>query len=267
MITVRVTNALGNQLFQYSCARRLSIFRGTKLEIDTTWYSAPGRIEIDNLGLRHFVLSPEVSFGERTNVNIGGRIWHPFQHVLKQSKAYDDRVLTAGPRTYLIGWWQDHRYFSDVSTQIRQELQPSDPLSSHVEDLVNCVAYEQSVSLHVRHAGYPWPLPASYFNEAISKVARLVANPQFYVFSDDLEWVRRSIELPRSAVLVDWLPQDHPWCDLWLMSQCRHHIMSNSTFSYWGAWLASAPDGVVVAPSIWHFDDRIFPLPEHWTVI
>ena len=85
-----------------------------------------------------------------------------------------------------------------------------------------------------------------------------------YVFSDDLEWVKANFDLP-DAVYVDWNKGEDSWQDMMLMSRCRHHVICNSTFSWWGAWLNPRKEKIIIAPERWTRDaDSREIVPEEW---
>lgn len=90
-------------------------------------------------------------------------------------------------------------------------------------------------------------------------------NPVFYVFSDDLEWIKENLPLSDDSVLVDWNRGTDSWQDLYLMSQCKAHVLANSSFSWWGAWLDANPNKVVVTPAVWvNHIDAPDVVPDSW---
>ena len=132
---------------------------------------------------------------------------------------------------------------------------------------------EHAVSLHVRRGDYVQPkfwdtmgsvcqLP--YYQHALREMEKRVGHPHYYVFSDDLDWVKANFDLP-DAVYVDWNKGEDSWQDMMLMSRYRHHVICNSTFSWWGAWLNPRKDKLVIAPERWTRDaDSREIVPAEW---
>lgn len=258
---------LGNQMFQYACGRRLSIVHGVPLALDIGWYEAEGLMPHETYALDCFTLCAELRLAGNRRRPI-----RPFARVIEESgHGLDDKVRSASGRAYLSGFWQNEGYFTDVEPRVRSELSLRSCLSDRAARLTEDFCNGQSVSVHVRRASYADALPAAYYLDAVAEIQSRVAEPRFYIFSDDFGWVRRQLKLPAGSVLVDALSRDEPWLDLFAMSRCRHHIIANSTFSWWGAWLDPRPDKVVVAPRVWFFADRRgdagFSLPAAWTRI
>ena len=116
------------------------------------------------------------------------------------------------------------------------------------------------MSLHVRRGDYlqakhwnavGYVCQRAYYLNALTELGRRVRNPRYYVFSEDMDWVRENLPLGKDTVWVDWNQGEDSWQDMMLMSRCRHHIICNSTFSWWAAWLDPRPDKLVLAPERW----------------
>ena len=172
---------------------------------------------------------------------------------------------------YLIGMFQSYKYFEDCKDAIYKDFQFSETLLS---DATQKMAYRMgggnSVSLHVRRGDYMNSnyyhilgkvCDIDYYQRAIEEIKKRVSNPKFFVFSDDKEYVAKNL-LIEDAVYVDFNYGKDSWQDMYLMTQCHHHIIANSTFSWWGAWLGQHKDKIVVAPSRWFASlkyDEIIP--------
>ena len=165
------------------------------------------------------------------------------------------------PLIYFKGFYQSEKYFEGIKDEVRQAF--TFDLSQANEKSLKMLARmdneDNTVSLHVRRGDYlqakHWnairhicQLP--YYQNALSKLKELVAEPVFYVFSDDIDWVKDNLPL-ENAIFVDWNKGQDSWQDMMLMSHCRHHIICNSTFSWWGAWLDPRKDKIVIAPERW----------------
>lgn len=165
------------------------------------------------------------------------------------------------PLIYFKGFYQSEKYFEGIKDEVRQAFtfDQSQANEKSLKMLARMDNEDNAVSLHVRRGDYlqakHWnaighicQLP--YYQNALSKLKELVAEPVFYVFSDDIDWVKDNLPL-ENAIFVDWNKGQDSWQDMMLMSHCRHHIICNSTFSWWGAWLDPRKDKIVIAPERW----------------
>src|ERR1700693_6295472 len=188
---------------------------------------------------------------------------------------YDPAFTLLGARTYLDGYWQTERYFVDVRDLIRRELTlPYAPNPANASWLAR-IQSSNAVCVHVRRGDYLAPTylahhglcSTGYYERAMLLVAQRVENPHFFVFSDDLAWAREHIVGPNIA-FVDANPAEAAHDELRLMAACRHHIIANSSLSWWGAWLARDDRQVVVGPDPW-LSTRKTPdlFPESWLAL
>ena len=186
---------------------------------------------------------------------------------------YDAAFARLGARTYLDGYWQSERYFVDAREAIRRELTlPDEPNAANASWLAR-IRGSNAVCVHVRRGDYLAPAylahhgicSVSYYERAMQMVAGRVENPGFFVFSDDLAWAREHIAGPNIA-FVDANSAEAAHDELRLMSACRHHIIANSSLSWWGAWLAHHDDQVVVGPDPWFSARKETPdlFPKSW---
>lgn len=169
------------------------------------------------------------------------------------------------PLVYYKGFYQNERYFASCADEVRRAF-AFDEAKCGVRTLETLRLIEAdacAVSLHVRRGDYLLPkhyktsgcvcgLP--YYRNAIAEARRLSPSARFYVFSDDAAWARENIIplLPGGCSVIDWNAGSSSWQDMLLMSRCRHNVICNSTFSWWGAWLNAHADKVVIAPDTWY---------------
>ena len=201
-------------------------------------------------------------------------IFFPFsdQHYDQAPVKFFPQVF-ASPRKneYLIGLFQSYKYFEDCRDALLREFRfDSNRLSDSTREMALQMQQCNSVSIHVRRGdymnGYYYNLLGQvcnldYYKRAIDEIKRRVDRPYFFIFSDDKEYVAKNLVLDE-ATYVDFNSGKDSWQDMYLMTQCRHHIIANSTFSWWGAWLATHEDKIVVAPPRWFNDmehDDIIP--------
>ena len=284
MIVVRLCGGLGNQLFQYATGRRLADSRGAELVLDLAWYertpsfNTPRKYELD----RYPVRARTTTATEDWSCRLHGvrllrsvpivRRWRNFR---ERSFDFDPSVLSLPDDTYLDGYWQSDRYFADVSDAIRVEATPRSPAGTQDRRVGEAIAATSAVSVHVRRGDYVSQRAAAafhgtcspdYYRAALAMIVRHVPNPHFFVFSDDVDWARRHIAPLGPIVFVDHNGPDAAFQDLRLMASCKHHVIANSSFSWWGAWLNPQTDKVVVAPKLWFADGRSTPtlMPSTW---
>ena len=186
---------------------------------------------------------------------------------------FDPRIVSARPPVRLSGYFQSPRYFADAEAQIRAELAPP-PEAGHAATLAQRIGESTSVSLHVRRTDYTLSHFASvhglcapdYYAAAVAELSQRLGPLEIFVFSDDIAWAQANLDLGQPATFVsDGRVSDLG--ELWLMSLCRHHVIANSTFSWWGAWLSPNPDKIVIAPRKWfaaeNYDTSDL-VPEGW---
>lgn len=167
----------------------------------------------------------------------------------------------------LIGNWQNEDYFRDSCYIIRDAFQFPDTLSPRTARLMDSLkSMSNSVSIHVRRGDYLSPqfckyyvgvCTDEYYIKAIETICAKIESPRFVVFSDDIAWSMENFPLQSNAIVVDWNQGEDSWQDMLLMSCCKHHIIANSSFSWWGAWLGDLQGKTItVCPKRWYADDK-----------
>jgi len=289
-IIARLFGGLGNQLFIYAAARRLALVNGTEVLLDDVSGFTHDVVYQRQYQLDHFSIPCRKATAAERLEPYGRlrrkvlRSWNqskPFKertYLLQESIDFDPRLLHVKPRgtVYLEGYWQSEKYFKDVEATIRQDLAIKPP-----KDAVNLAMAEQirsstAVALHVRFFDEPHAeginnATGDYYSRAIETMERLVPAAHYFIFSDQPEAACSRIPLPDARVTLVSHNQgdEHAYADLWLMTLCQHFVIANSTFSWWGAWLASNPTKQVIAPGFemrqgkmwWGFDGL---LPDQW---
>jgi hypothetical protein len=159
---------------------------------------------------------------------------------------------------YLLGYWQVHNIAEQISVQLRREFTFRNlPTGKNLELIRVIQNAENSVSIHIRRGDYTLAaegnvaLPIDYYSEAIANLRTSLRNPTFFVFSDDINFAKQHLSKNIPSVFIDHNDAFSAHEDMRLMSSCRHHIIANSTFSWWGAWLNPSVDKIVLAPRNW----------------
>jgi hypothetical protein len=179
--------------------------------------------------------------------------------IREKGHAWHELTMDPAKDACLVGYWHSERYFSAVADELRPLFQLRDEARGRNAELLARMAAEPAVSLHVRRGDYAANpatkafhglLGASYYQAAVARMQELAPGARFYVFSDEPAWVRENLQLPEGSVMVDHNGEAAQE-DLRLMSACRHHVVANSSFSWWGAWLDPRPGKLVLAPRHW----------------
>jgi hypothetical protein len=293
MIIVRLWGGLGNQMFQYAMARRLAYVNGDILKLDTGWFGRQARVDTPRqYELSVFALAADIAAGgeSRRLRGVDIRQWPkvakrllaaaghaaPKSYVLERHFQFDPEILCLKGDVYLDGYWQSEKYFLDAADVIRNDFtlkSPPDAANAVVlREIEGCV----SVSLHFRRGDYVTNANAAsnhgtasldYYAAAIEAITARVPAQHFFVFSDDQEWVKRNFKIDFPVTYIEGNGAEKAYEDMRLMSACRHHIIANSSFSWWGAWLGANSDKIVTAPRRWFQNsnaDTRYLLPEGW---
>lgn len=257
MIYTRFHGRIGNQMFQYAAGRALALRRGTGLVIDDRLARHKGEGSIADVFTLPDVTAPLPP--SKHDRPLAYTLWRYLgrspRYLREKHLAFDPDVLAAPDKTYLHGYWQSERYFADAADQIRQDFAFAPPTGRNAE-LAAEIADTLSVSLHLRRGDYVGNAShvicgQAYYDAALAALLpQLPGPPTIYVFSDEPDWARENLRLPGTPVIVDH-NTDSPQDDMRLMSLCRHNIIANSSFSWWGAWLNAAPGRIVMAPKRW----------------
>jgi hypothetical protein len=287
MIIVNVIGGLGNQMFQYAAGRALALARGLPLCLDVSGFDGYGLHQGFELQ-RVFRCEAPLASAAEVRAVLGWRAAPALKRVLARpglaalrGKAFvvepyfhywpDIRDVPA--TSYLQGYWQSERYFADTTTELRSDFVFRHPLSAANAAWAERIGRCTAVSLHIRrgdyvsdartHAAHGVCSP-DYYRAAARYIAGCVDAPEFFVFSDDIAWARNNLDLGHPCHYLDHNRGSESYNDMRLMSLCRHHVIANSSFSWWGAWLNARDDKVVVAPSRWFASrerrvDDLFP--------
>ncbi len=277
MNIIRMTGGLGNQMFQYALYLKLKML-GKQVKMDDVteyenrdarpimlWcfdlsYPRASREEINQL------TDGFMKLGHRIRRKLRGRKSLEYQ---EQSCNYDEEVLTKEP-AYLTGYFQSEKYFQDIEKQVREAFRFSDEIwkrtdTGTVEKIKNYqreIEKSLSVSIHVRRgdymeneAVYGHICTEVYYKRAVELMREKYPGAVFFVFSNEPEWteewIRDQYGKENGFTVIEGTSEETGYMDLFLMSRCKHHILANSSFSWWGAWLNPDKDKTVIVPSKW----------------
>ena len=272
MITSRLMGGIGNQLFQYAAGFALASRLGVALQLDRTWF---GEREDRIYRLDAFAITARTASAEalrQAGIRYPGRLGRGLSRLGLARLAQVRGVVREPGFTYwpgftrlrdgacLSGYWQSERYFDAAADALRRELAFRHEPDAENRRTLDAIRACEAVAVHVRRGDYAadsrtrnyhGTAPLEYYQVAVRRMMSSTRDPVFFVFSDDPEWVEASLRVPAPTVPVVHNGQVRDYEDLRLMSACRHHIIANSTFSWWGAWLGESPGQRVLAPARW----------------
>ncbi|MBT8604093.1 alpha-1,2-fucosyltransferase [Polynucleobacter paneuropaeus] len=289
MIISHLLGGLGNQMFQYAAGRALSSRVSEELRLDTSDFLSYGLHQGYELKRIFGIQSPiatkhdlQKMLGWRSNVFakkvLKRKLFVPMrgnQLIFEPHFHFWDGLARVRSDAYLYGYWQSEKYFQSAQDLIRKDFVFQRPLDSRNQELRKQMDGSSAISLHIRRGDYIsstanqkvfHALPVAYYRDAIKLLADKVTNPHFYIFSDDMEWVKNQLPIDYPKTYVDHNRGNDSYLDMQLMSYCQHHIIANSSFSWWGAWLNPSPKKIVLAPVKWfsnHFQCADL-VPEQW---
>jgi len=268
VIVTRIVGGLGNQMFQYAVGRALSAKTVQEFKLDL---SEMDRYKVHALQLDQFNIKGvragrhEIPF--RPRKSFFGKILTALKNrnripqVFETTPSFDPSVLQRKGSCYLSGYWQSEKYFSDCSELIRADFSLKGPMSDERQAVLSQIRdAEAPVSVHVRRGDYVTNTTANsihgtcepeWYRQAMRKISDRTGDPTFFVFSDDPMWARSNLPTYEKMVFVEPRADGKDAEDMHLMSSCQSHIIANSTFSWWGAWLNPRQDKRVIAPARW----------------
>ena len=287
-IIVKLTGGLGNQMFQYAAGRRLAYQHKTDLLLDISGFASyPLRkYELDIFNIHATIASLDLlnSIEFLKDKPFQKKIKKFFRKniirlVKEQTIDFDDNILTLPNDVYLDGYWQSEKYFQDIKNIIKNDFLFVTKPSEKNQVITKKIAACNSVSIHVRRGDYilnpetkqiHHVCDEKYYKTAISMIFDIINEPEFFLFSDDLEWAKKNIQVDAPIMFISHNLGKQSFEDMRLMSYCKNHIIANSSFSWWGAWLAENDEQCVIAPDRW-FNTRICNycdrIPKHWNVV
>ena len=273
---MRIMGGLGNQMFQYALGRRLAFERKVPLKLDLSWFEAQ---ELREFELNQFNIQAEIATEDevyRVRNFSGNRFIRKAYSIIHNRLPFNlkrevyehnvgtfhEEILKAPKNCFLGGYWQSEHYFEEIAKLIKKEFQPIIELSS--EDILLARKMRQnpnSVSIHIRRGDYlsnyrkiarHYICTPDYYIEAIDHLKqKLGVKAELFIFSDDPEWCKNELSINEERYQIISGTKRSSSHELIMMSHCNHHIIPNSSFSWWGAWLSQNPNKMIVSPKKW----------------
>lgn len=282
MIIVKIQGGLGNQLFEYAYGRAISERYKVPLKLDLTNYDfanahdeSPDKKFNRGYGISRFNTIGEIATKNEIQIfnkykRRPGKIWYLYNKFIADPALYLEEsqfnysekcafpdALKKGKSVYADGFWQTEKYFKDIEQIIRRELTLRHAPDTRHEQMISLMKDTESICLHVRRGNFLIPqynkhhgiCPPDYYERAVKAITKKIKKPHFFIFSDDMTWVKENLSLDFPTTYVDINGPEKDYEDIRLMSSCKHHILANSSFSWWGAWLSNNKSQIVFYPS------------------
>ena len=277
MLIINLIGGLGNQMFQYAFGKSLLIHRELPVKYNVT--DLLDRTPKEQFTFRDFELDifnvsvepasaaelniykyQPVTLVERISYRLVRKIKKATVFVEKQDYVFDTLVFQTSPNTYFNGYWQNEHYFLPCEEVIRRDFTFKQALTGENERLAAEITETNAISIHVRRGDYVsialsnqvhGTCSIEYYQQAVQLICQRVANPTLFVFSDEPDWVKANLVFDLPTTYISHNVGANSFEDMRLMSLCKHNIIANSSFSWWGAWLNINPEKIVIAPSQW----------------
>ena len=252
MIGVRITGGIGDQLFQYATARALSLRLGTEIAC-----------ELSNLGDDPLYLNRfEVVTAQNNPTEV-------LKIVRESSDLFDPKFLSLPDGSFLEGKFQFEKYFADQADQIRREIVLKDPISQENSDWENKIrASRMPISIHIPRRDSD-NIPLEYFYHCVEFLKSNFSNLTLFIFTNDIPFCIQNLRFSTSTYFID--SSQNPHEEIFLMSLCRHHVISDENLSWWGAWLDGRESNLTFAPKKYlqglSFEASIDRIPDRWMTI
>lgn len=252
-VFVHLSDGLGNQMFQYAFGVSLKKRCGVRVYYDNAFFLSQTfrKYALHCFGIKIKKYS-KTSAEKRSELQLK-------MVKEKQDSIFDESLYHIENNNYYKGYFQSYKYIAPYRKDILKIFRPVYPLDDANQEILDKIKSVNAVSLHVRRTDYLKEKELSirgicnpdYYEHAVQYIKQHVENPVFFIFSDDIEWCRENIDPDTEHVFVDINDGEKGYFDMFLMKNCKHNIIANSSFSWWGAWLNEHPEKIVIAPKIW----------------
>ncbi|PIX71350.1 alpha-1,2-fucosyltransferase, partial [Candidatus Roizmanbacteria bacterium CG_4_10_14_3_um_filter_33_21] len=267
MIIANLTGGLGGQMFQYAAGRALSLKLKTPLKLHFTnalfntqrqygldIFNIKANLatdaEIAKLGvIKNQVINRFLYLAQLMNIRLLKNVYTE-----KLNDEYDPDFFNIPDNFCIQGYFANEKYFKNIETTIRKDFTFKNKLDEKNQKFKDLITKYESVSIHVRRGDYitnktgPRFIGLDYYIKAIKTISNKIKNPIYFIFSDDIDWVKQNLKLKNKSYFVNNNHGKNSYKDMQLMSLCKHNIIANSTFSWWGSWLNSNKNKIMIKP-------------------
>lgn len=295
LVITKIFGGLGNQMFQYALGKKIALVNNVALKLDVNSYLSQKGASAKREYLLN-VFNIQENFASREEIDalrpFGIKRLHTLllkyfpqlklsdqTYIRERSYFFDPSVLQITGDVYIEGYWQSEKYFKDSEGLLRKDFTFKKKFDRDDRPYEKKIRESNAISVHVRRGDYVFDKKTyqshgvcglDYYRKAANLIAKYEVNPVFFVFSDEPEWVVSHLRFGFPTTYIAHEGADRTYQDMRLMSLCQHHIIANSSFSWWGAWLNPKPDKTVIAPKKWFLDQSINIsdlLPSSWLKI
>ena len=265
LVVIQLSGGMGNQMFQYALYLQLQALgknvkiddkteyegrnaRPIRLSVFNAKYEVPTETEMNCLTDSYLDLASKI------RRKLKGRKTAAY---MEKSQLFDSKVLELN-RAYFMGWWQSEKYFAGIKEKVREAFNFKNMnLSETMKTYADAMENSNSVSVHIRRGDYQQVdeiyggiCTEEYYEKAMKKMREEIPDCHFFIFTNDIPWVKEHMQ-GKDVTVVEGNDEDAGYIDMYLMTHCKHYILANSSFSWWGCYLNPSEDKKVIAPKIW----------------
>ncbi len=290
---IKLNGGLGNQLFQYSLGLYLNKIKKKIIKYDKSYFTKKVNapviridrvfdIKLDEIRKKQLNLKTKI-FTSKFIIHflnyMSPKILDNMGVFIEKNKKYDERILDTEKYFYFSGYFQSEKYFLKIKKIIVEKIKLKKKINKSNLVLLKKIKKTCSVAIHVRKSDYINNpkfkkiydvCGQKYYLEAIKIIKKKIKKPFFYIFSDDVEWVKKNFQDKKNVLIVQLNnKENHHVYDFELMKSCKHFIISNSSFSWWSCWLGSSKNSIVISPKRWFKDknQKRNPMLDSWIKI
>lgn len=260
MFVVKISSGFGNQLFQYAFALYLKKEGYEDVCLDKSafkYFTAKRTCGIDLISELPTVQDRRIYYRYRSVLFDIGKFLFRLNPFVKLVTEKTLKFPIKGSFVFFDGFWQTDQYINQLGDW-ETCFHSKEEIPAYIQNMAASMENVHTISLHVRRGDYfskeyidrYGVCDVAYFEKAIDLLTEGLPDYRILIFSDEPEWVKANLHLPVNHVFVE-NENLHPYWHIWLMSRCRDHIISNSSFSWWGAYMGKHPEKRVVAPKVW----------------
>jgi len=286
MIAINLRGGLGNQMFQYAAGLSLAKKNNSELLMDTSWFeNIDPKDTVRKYELDCFLLDQNIV--DKVDIELTGEMnrlglvlnrikkSNYFTEYVEASTIFDKKFYSLKGNVYLIGYFQSEKYFIDIRKDLLKQFKFKNKTNSKNKKIIEETKKTNSVSIHIRRGDYVSNKNASnfhglqgmnYYKKALRVIDSKIKDPRYFVFSDDIDWCKKNLAIKNTIFVSNKKGSE----DLRIMASCKHNIIANSSFSWWGAWLGENDDKVVISPKSWFKSreaDSSDIIPSRWQKI
>ena len=284
MIITRISGGLGNQMFQYAIAKSMAKKNDDIFKLDVSFYPKQTlrKYELNFFNIEENIASEKECIEQRGKEEfffklkrkLGFKITRPTSYTFENNiTTFDEEVWDKSENIYLDGFWQNEKYFDTIRDEILKAFTLKSDISNEAQKYLLNIQKVNSISLHVRRGDYVQNTHTNsvhgtcdleYYKRGIEYINKRTTTPVFYIFSDDIPWCKENFDFIENLVFID--NTKTAFDDLELMKSCKHNIIANSSFSWWGAWLNKNNEKLIVSPFHWIVNNpkKLKWVPDSW---